>query len=80
LNDPEDLSVLAYVGELRKLAGDAADSPSLAEVLAALEQMPAELLIDGPPPAGELLLHRTLRRLRAESTAARRPGETPPAS
>lgn len=38
----------------------------------ALDQVPPEAFVDGPPEDGELLLQRTLRQVRAESSAPRR--------
>jgi Putative zinc-finger len=41
---------------------------SLQELQQLLEDMPPEMLIDGPPDDGDLLLARTLREVRAEAT------------
>jgi len=60
------------MGEVRELFGGGR-RPSPADVQAALERMPDEVLIDGPPPVGDLLLQRTLRRLRAERAGVERP-------
>jgi hypothetical protein len=38
----------------------------------ALDQVPPEAFVDGPPEDGELLLQRTLRQVRAESAPPRR--------
>ncbi|ALG12335.1 anti-sigma factor family protein [Kibdelosporangium phytohabitans] len=38
----------------------------LVNMRAALDSVPPEAFIDGPPPGGDLLLQRTLRRVRAE--------------
>jgi anti-sigma factor RsiW len=39
---------------------------------AALDELPPEAFLDGPPPGGDLLLARTLRQVRAESGAGTR--------
>ena len=41
---------------------------SLREVPQLLDEVPPEMLIDGPPDDGDLLLARTLREVRAEAT------------
>jgi hypothetical protein len=43
----------------------------LREVDGALRGVPPELFLDGPPQGGELVLQRTLRQVRAESSAGR---------
>jgi anti-sigma-K factor RskA len=48
-----------------------AEVDSLGEWGAALSDVPAEMLLDGPPEDADLLLQRTLRQVRTE-TAARR--------
>ncbi|MFD0722545.1 anti-sigma factor family protein [Streptomyces globosus] len=45
---------------------------ALREMEAALGEVPAEAFLDGPPAGGDLLLQRTLRRVRGEAAAARR--------
>ncbi|MFD7905896.1 anti-sigma factor family protein [Kitasatospora sp. NPDC059747] len=44
----------------------------LRELETALGEVPPELLVDGPPEGGDLLLQRTLRRARAERGSALR--------
>lgn len=48
------------------------DADELREVEAALGELPAEALIEGPPVDGDLLLRRTLRGLHAEQSARTR--------
>jgi RNA polymerase sigma-70 factor (ECF subfamily) len=45
-----------------------AEQVGLAEVPAVLAELPPEVLLDGPPDGGELVLQRVLRQVRAEST------------
>jgi anti-sigma factor RsiW len=45
---------------------------TLAEIRAALADTPPESLLDGPPEHGDLLLQRTLRRVRQERGSGRR--------
>jgi hypothetical protein len=45
------------------------DLQELAEMGAMLGEVPPEAFLDGPPDGGDLLLQRTLRRVRAESAA-----------
>ena len=49
-----------------------AEVESLREWTMALEAVPEALLLDGPPEGGDLLLQRTLRQVRAESSGTRR--------
>ena len=63
------------MGDVRHLSQPA---PAGGDVEAALTRMPAEALLDGPPPDGELLLRRTLRRMRQERADALRHGVMPP--
>ncbi|MFV6026574.1 zf-HC2 domain-containing protein [Streptomyces sp. NPDC056264] len=44
---------------------------ALREMEAALGEVPPEAFLDGPPQGGDLLLQRTLRQMRGESTRAR---------
>ena len=44
----------------------------LQEVTTLLEGMPPELLLDGPPDGGDLMLRRTVRRIRKEAGVGRR--------
>lgn len=44
----------------------------LREVTALLEGMPPEVLLDGPPDGGDLLLRRTVRQVRREAGRGRR--------
>lgn len=44
----------------------------LTNLRAALDEVPPEAFLDGPPPDGDLLLQKTLRRARAETAAPRR--------
>jgi len=64
--------------EHRHMAGCAHCRSELGELLALrqlLDEMPPEAFIEGPPDGGDLLLQRTLRRVRAECPRAiRRPG------
>src|SRR6266542_5857740 len=39
-----------------------------------LGDVPAEAFLDGPPEGGDLLLQRTLRRVRSEAAAVEQPG------
>jgi RNA polymerase sigma-70 factor (ECF subfamily) len=48
-----------------------AEVDSLSEWAAALEAVPEAMLLDGPPEGGDLLLQRTLRQVRAETTGRR---------
>ncbi len=50
-----------------------AELDELDEVRAALDELPPEALLEGPPEGGELLLQRTLRAARAERTSRRLP-------
>ncbi len=45
----------------------------LSELEAALGEVPPEAFLDGPPEGGDLLLQRTLRRVRTERVRADRP-------
>jgi anti-sigma factor RsiW len=45
----------------------------LSELEAALGEVPPEAFLDGPPEGGDLLLQRTLRRVRTERTRVERP-------
>lgn len=62
------------------LAGCAEGRREVADLVAlrrVLDTVPPEAFIDGPPPGGDLLLQRTLRKVRAEEQrqpAARKPG------
>jgi hypothetical protein len=53
---------------LNTCAGCRHELAELTAVERALRGVPPEAFIDGPPPGGELLLQRTLRRVRAERT------------
>jgi predicted anti-sigma-YlaC factor YlaD len=53
---------------LNMCAGCRHELAELAAVERALRTVPPEAFIEGPPPGGELLLQRTLRRMRAERT------------
>lgn len=58
------------------LAGCAAcraELHALSELEAALGEVPPEAFLDGPPEGGDLLLQRTLRRVRTERVRADRP-------
>lgn len=48
-----------------------AEVESLQEWTMALEAVPEAMLLDGPPEGGDLLLQRTLRQIRDESTGSR---------
>lgn len=56
---------LAGCGECR------AEVESLREWTVALEAVPEAMMLDGPPEGGDLLLQRTLRQIRSESTGRR---------
>lgn len=58
---------LAYCADCRALADD------FATVSDALGEVPEEAFLEGPPTGGDLLLRRTLRRVRRERSARRRP-------
>ncbi|MEU8952445.1 zf-HC2 domain-containing protein [Streptomyces sp. NPDC048489] len=49
-----------------------ADLGELREVEATLGEVPPEMFLEGPPDDGELLLQRTLRRVRSENIARNR--------
>jgi len=46
-----------------------AEVTELRQLTAALDEVPPEAFLDGPPPGGDLLLARTLRRVRDEAGA-----------
>lgn len=48
-----------------------AEVDSLREWTVALEAVPEAMMLDGPPDGGDLLLQRTLRQIRTESTGRR---------
>jgi hypothetical protein len=50
-----------------------AELEEFGEVRAALDELPPEALLDGPPEGGELLLQRTLRAARTERAHTRLP-------
>lgn len=50
----------------------AAEMSELSEVTAVLDGVTPELLMDGPPDGGDLVLRRTVRRVRRESGTGRR--------
>jgi anti-sigma factor RsiW len=58
---------LAFCADCRALADD------FATVSDALGEVPAEAFLEGPPDGGDLLLRRTLRRVRRERSARQRP-------
>lgn len=64
--------------EHHHMAGCVQCRSELSELLALrhlLDEMPPEAFVEGPPDGGDLLLQRTLRRIRAERPRAlRRPG------
>jgi anti-sigma factor RsiW len=65
--DPQEAELvrahLAGCGDCQREAAD------LVSLRAALDEVPPEAFLDGPPPAGELVLQRTLRAARAERPA-----------
>jgi anti-sigma factor RsiW len=65
LAEPERRSVEGHLVECEQCR---AERIALAEMTAALAEMPPEALLDGPPDGGELVLQRTLRQVRTEST------------
>ncbi|MCA1705563.1 MAG: zf-HC2 domain-containing protein [Actinobacteria bacterium] len=67
LLDGEDIRAMeAHVAGCARCRWELAE---LREVDAVLRRMPPELFLDGPPPGGELILHRTLRQVRKERGA-----------
>jgi anti-sigma factor RsiW len=64
LEDDERRDVDTHVVSCEECRRELAE---LAEVARLLEEVPPEALLDGPPEGGDLLLARTVRRVRAES-------------
>jgi anti-sigma factor RsiW len=69
--DPDEAR--AVDAHLAGCAGCRAELRELAELEAALGEVPPEAFLDGPPEGGDLLLQRTLRQVRTERTRADRP-------
>lgn len=61
----------AVDAHLERCARCRAEAEDLVEMIETLDDLPAEAVLDGPPDS-DLLLHRTLRRVRAERAAGRR--------
>jgi len=69
--DPEEARMVdAHVADCAECR---AELRELSELEAALGEVPPEAFLDGPPEGGDLLLQRTLRRVRTERTRAERP-------
>jgi hypothetical protein len=69
--DPEEAR--AVDAHLAGCAECQAELRELSELEAVLGEVPPEAFLDGPPDGGDLLLQRTLRRVRAERGRAERP-------
>jgi hypothetical protein len=65
----ENLRVEEHLAECAECR---AEVDSLREWTTALEAVPEAMLLDGPPDDADLLLQRTLREMRAETTVRRR--------
>lgn len=85
MTTPEHVDLAGYLvdtltPEQRRAADDhltgceecRAEVESLREWTAALRAVPEPMLLEGPPDGGDLLLQRTLRQVRTESTGRRR--------
>ena len=59
----------AFERHLRECLACRHELPGLRESLTTLDGVPPELLIDGPPENAELLVRRTVRRIRAQEPA-----------
>lgn len=64
LDRHESWSVEAHLSTCRSCAAELGE---LREVTALLDGVPPEVLLDGPPDGGDLLLRRTVRQVRRES-------------
>jgi anti-sigma factor RsiW len=69
LDPAEERAVHAHVSSCPDCQREVAEFVDLRQ---ALDQVPPEAFLDGPPESGDLLLRRTLRRVREESPAGRR--------
>lgn len=72
LDPVEERAVHAHVSTCPECQRELAEFVNLRQ---ALDQVPPEAFLDGPPDGGDLLLHNTLRRVRAE--APKRSGSFP---
>ncbi|OLF12217.1 hypothetical protein BLA60_09505 [Actinophytocola xinjiangensis] len=69
LDPAEERAVHAHVSTCQECQRELAE---FVDLRAALDQVPPEAFLDGPPDGGDLLLRNTLRRVRAEETPAPR--------
>jgi anti-sigma factor RsiW len=70
LDPAEERAVHAHVSTCPECQRELAEFVDLRR---ALDQVPPEAFLDGPPSGGDLLLHNTLRRVRAQAPEPRRP-------
>lgn len=66
LDRPETEAVEAHLTDCAACRAEVAELRGVEEVL---QEIPAEIFLDGPPDDGELMLQRALRRVRAERSA-----------
>lgn len=69
LDPAEERAVHAHVSTCQECQRELAE---FVDLRAALDQVPPEAFLDGPPDGGDLLLRNTLRRVRAEDPPAPR--------